>query len=218
MSGLVLLLLHRGLQNWLAVIDFLAGGVVIVVVAVVELAPVAATPSPRILVIKEPGEALVGWSGGLGAASWGCSWLCSLLSPLRHVTSLPPTVAVIDPTLAFWSRQIQSEHMFSWRSHQLKSNLYWCKFWTQLKTHPRGSHIAAIRTLEVEVPLGLGVSGSWCCGWGSSSSGWKCSLARTCQGRTRSTWNSSSAVYHAWNQHRLVPCTYFWPSLLIYNL
>ena len=69
MSGLVLLLLHRGLQNWLAVIDFLAGGVVIVLVAVVELAPVAAAPSPRILVIKEPGEALVGWSGGLGAAS-----------------------------------------------------------------------------------------------------------------------------------------------------
>ena len=73
MSGLVLLLLHRSRkgggsvmsflslspENWLAVIEFLAGGVVIVVVAVVELAPVSAAPLPHVLVIKEPGEALV---------------------------------------------------------------------------------------------------------------------------------------------------------------
>ncbi len=73
MSGLVLLLLYRSRkgagsvmsflslspENWLAVIEFLAGGVVIVVVAVVELAPVSAAPLPHVLVIKEPGEALV---------------------------------------------------------------------------------------------------------------------------------------------------------------
>ena len=67
MSGLVLLLLHRSRkgggsvmsflslspENWLAVIEFLAGEVVIVVVAV------SAAPLPHVLVIKEPGEALV---------------------------------------------------------------------------------------------------------------------------------------------------------------
>ena len=92
-------------ENWLAVIEFLAGGVVIVVVAVVELAPVSAAPLPHVLVIKEPGEALVGDGdpgGGLGLAEIrhlvvGLSVLWTLQFPLWCVTSLLLTVAVIDP-------------------------------------------------------------------------------------------------------------------------
>ena len=60
-----------------------------------------------------------------------------------------------------------------------------------IKTHPRGSHYC-----RHEDTGGRGASGtwnkrscSWCCGWGSSSSGCTCSLACPCQGRTRSTWN-----------------------------
>ena len=58
-GGSVMSFLSLSPENWLAVIEFLAGGVVIVVVAVVELAPVSAAPLPHVLVIKEPGEALV---------------------------------------------------------------------------------------------------------------------------------------------------------------
>ena len=88
----------------LGVVELLAGVVAVVVVIVVEVTPVTAALG-HVLVIKEPGEALVGDGdpgGGLGLAEIrhlvvGLSVLWTLQFPLWCVTSLLLTVAVIDP-------------------------------------------------------------------------------------------------------------------------